>query len=221
MSISRQPVPGPMLGSSTCPRPLPSQLCRPARKARRVPHAGRGREGALRRQGAPAQKSGPELFPRPRAHQQDAGHARAHVADRGDGHGLGDRGAAARGEPDQAAPAALQRAAARRQELSLHPARHGARVPPDFVLPRATQRTKQVLRALSEQRRHPRNAAAAAEAVSRAPVRRHVLREPVAPVPAIPDRALPGTVCPPGLARGLCAGRRRHDPACSTVATPR
>ena len=37
------------------------------------------------------------------------------------------RSAAARGQPDQAAEAALQRAAARRQELPLHPHRHRAR----------------------------------------------------------------------------------------------
>ena len=90
---------------------------------------------------------GSELLPRPRAHQQDAGHARADVADRGDRNGLGDRGAAARGEPDQAAPAALQRAAPRRQELS-YIQLATAHEYLGFVLPRATPRTKQVLRAV-------------------------------------------------------------------------
>ena len=50
--------------------------------------------------------------------------ARADRRDRGDGVRLDphrDRGAAARGQPDQAAPPALQRAAARRQVVPLHP----------------------------------------------------------------------------------------------------
>ena len=43
--------------------------------------------------------------------------------------------------------------------------------------------------------RDARDAAAAAEAVSRAPVRGHVLREPLASVPAVPDRALQRAPC--------------------------
>jgi hypothetical protein len=56
--------------------------------------------------------------------------------DRGHGHGLRDRGAAARVQPDQGAQAALQRGAARRQELPLHLARHLARISAPVVLSR-------------------------------------------------------------------------------------
>ena len=65
-----------------------------------------------------------ELFPRqPRARRQDhrdGAHDRGH---RGHGDAHRGRSADARVQPDQAAPAALQRRAARRQELSVHPAR--------------------------------------------------------------------------------------------------
>jgi excinuclease ABC subunit C len=55
-----------------------------------------------------------------------------------------------------------------------------------FIAVRAADQT--VLRSLSQQRGDAGDAAAAAEAVSRAPMRGYVLREPVASVPAIPDR---------------------------------
>ena len=98
----------------------------PAAQARRLSHDRGRRRGALCRQGA--------LAAQPRRHLHPADPAR----DPPDAHGVGDpdhgvrrhrqrgRGAAAREQPDQALPAALQRAAARRQVVSLHrhPPRH-------------------------------------------------------------------------------------------------
>ena len=81
-----------------------------------------GHRRALCRQGQERPQAAVVLCPRQRA---AAGAHPAH--DRGDRHGRDhldhdrDRGAAARGQSDQAAAAALQRAAARRQVVSLYP----------------------------------------------------------------------------------------------------
>ena len=92
----------------------------PAAQARRLSHDRRRRRGPLCRQGALAAQPGRRLHPADPA------------GDAPDAHGVGDpdhgvlghrqrgRGAAAREQPDQALPAALQRAAARRQVVSLH-----------------------------------------------------------------------------------------------------
>ena len=97
-----------------------------AGRARRLPHDRPEGRGALRRQGEE----------HPQAHHLLCAHGRPHGAhhahdrrDRDDRVRLDrdrDRGAAARGEPDQAAAPALQRADARRQVVPLHPD-HGGR----------------------------------------------------------------------------------------------
>ena len=62
---------------------------------------------------------------------------------------------------------------------------------PRIAFYRGTQEAaRAVLRPVSELGRRARDVAAAAEAVPPAPVRGHLLREPLAPVPAVPDRSL-------------------------------
>ena len=118
------------------------------RLARRLPHAGWRQPGALRRQGAQPQGAGDELFaPRPAfgPHRpddpRDAEHDGPHHPDR-------DRGAAARAESHQAAEAALQRAAARRQVIPEHPRDHGARLAADQEASRRQDREGRLLRPL-------------------------------------------------------------------------
>ena len=95
----------------------------PARLARRLPHARCRRHRHLRRQGAQPQGARDELRARRQPHQPHRPHDRRHRR-----HGVRDgahrgRGAAAGSQPHQALPAALQRAAARRQVVPLHPDR--------------------------------------------------------------------------------------------------
>ena len=73
---------------------------------------------------------------------EGAGAGAADRRHRGHGHELGDRGAAARIQPHQGAPAALQHRAARRQELPVHPAVRRPRVPAARVLSRRPQRCR-------------------------------------------------------------------------------
>jgi hypothetical protein len=93
----------------------------PAQPAGRLPDDQRGRRRSLCRQGAQPEEAGDQLRARPRSFQPH------HADDRADDeHGVRhhphrDRSAAARGQPDQAAEAALQRADARRQVVSLYP----------------------------------------------------------------------------------------------------
>ncbi len=90
--------------------------------ARRLPHAQCGKRRALCRQGQECPQAA--VFLRA-GHRAAAGAHPAH--DRGHRHGRDhlhrdrNRGAAARSQPDQAVAAALQRAAARRQIVSLYP----------------------------------------------------------------------------------------------------
>ena len=107
--------------------------------------------------------------------------------DRGDGVRLDphrDRGAAARGQPDQAAAAALQRAAARRQVVPLHP--HHRR-PPGPAARQASRRAHaqgQLLRPVRLGRRGQPHAQRAAARLPAALLLGHRLREPHAALPA-------------------------------------
>ena len=100
-----------------------------AARPRRLSHDRRRRRGALCRQGALDQEAHPRLHDAGAAIDPHRPHGRAdgldgvrHDRDRG-------RGAAARNQSHQAAEAALQRAAARRQELSLYPHHRRPRAP--------------------------------------------------------------------------------------------
>ena len=105
----------------------PSHLPARSRRAGLVPVQGRPRTGDLRRQGVEPPPAALELLPRPPqhapAHGADGRHGGDGGMDRGAQRG---RGADARVLADQAAPAALQRPPAGRQELSV-PGRDGRR----------------------------------------------------------------------------------------------
>ena len=117
-------------------------------------------------------------------------------------HGVGDRdhgvrrdphrgrGAAAGSQPDQALPAALQRAAARRQELPLHRDHRRPSDPADHQASRRAQPDGRVFRPLRLRRRgqpHHRRPAARLPA---AQLQRQHVRDAHAALPAVPDQAL-------------------------------
>ena len=88
------------------------------------------------------------------------------------------RGAAARGAADQALPAALQCAAARRQKLPLHPAARGSRFPARPAPSRRAARQGAILRAVRQRGLGPQHAQRAAETVPAAELHRQLLRQP-------------------------------------------
>ena len=105
-----------------------------------------------------------------------------------------DRGAAARGQPHQAAEAALQRAAARRQVAPLHPAHRRPRGAAARQASRRAQAQGRLFRPLRQRlggQPHDQRAAARLPA---ALLHRQLLREPHAALPAVPDQALLGPV---------------------------
>ena len=109
---------------------------------RRLPDAGCARRRALCRQGARAEEPRDQLHAGRAAAEAAAADGRADAVDddRHDQHR--GRGAAARGAAHQALPPAVQRAAARRQKLPLHPAARGSRLParPASIAARGAQR---------------------------------------------------------------------------------
>ena len=122
-----------------------------------------------------------------------------------------DRGAAARGEPDQAAAPALQRAAARRQVVSLHPHHRRPRGAADPQAPRRAQPQGRLLRAVrGRQRGQPHHHGAGARLPDPLLLGRGV-REPHAALPAAPDQALLGAVHRRDLARRLCRAGARGE----------
>src|SRR5581483_10507794 len=129
-----------------------------AGEARRLPLPRRARRGALRRQGEVAPAARPLVlpglsgFPRP-----DPAAAAARRLARGDRHGLRGRGAPPRAEPREAAPAAVQRAAARRQVLPVHRGHGRGRVSARYVHARAPPARRLVLRPVREREEGPRD----------------------------------------------------------------
>ena len=117
-----------------------------ARRAGRVRLAHRRGHGALRRQGRlAAQARGVVLRERhPRSQERGAG--RAGGVDRADRGRERERGAAARAAADQAPPAAAQRAAARRQVVSVHRRDARGRVPARALHARAAPHRRALLR---------------------------------------------------------------------------
>ena len=158
--------------------------------ARRLPHDRCQRRRALCRQGQEHPQTHRRLYPpdrlRPPHRAHDRGDRLARIRldrDR-------DRGAAARSQSDQAAAPALQRAAARRQVVSLYPDHRRPLGAADPQASRRAQARRQVLRAvrlgLGGQPHHH----GAAARLSAALLLRRLLREPHAAVPALPDQAL-------------------------------
>ena len=162
------------------------------------------------------------------AYARPTGHDSAHRAhDRRDRHDRvrldrdRDRGAAARSEPDQAAAAALQRAAARRQVVPLYPD-HGR--PLGAADPQASRRAHAPGRLLRPVRLgvggEPHHHGAGAR-VPDALLLRSVLREPHAAVPAASDQALLGAVHGRDRVRRLCASWcARRTRSCPARAAP-
>ena len=116
--------------------------------ARRVSHARcRGRD-ALRRQGAQPQEPRRLLFPAEQRPAQGAGAGREDREHGGDDHELRHRGAAARVQSHQEAPAAVQRDPARRQELSVSCIwRRESRLPAARASTAGRARSRAILRA--------------------------------------------------------------------------
>ena len=128
------------------------------------------------------------------------------------------RSAAAREQPDQGAPAALQRAVPRRQELSV-------RVPDRRDLsaaalpPRQAGQAAPLFRPVPQRRRGARRHGAAAEGVPAAHLREQRVRQSLAAVHALPDPALHRAVRRPDLRRRLPGGRATTR-RCSCRARP-
>ena len=110
------------------------------------------RRRALRRQGAGAEEPGDQLHPGRAADQAAAADGLADPLDADRHHQHRGRGAAARGAADQALPAALQRAAARRQKLPLHPAARGPCFPAGPAPSRRAAPQGPILRAVRQRR---------------------------------------------------------------------
>ena len=128
-----------------------------------LPVQGRRGPGDLRRQGGKPPPAPLELLRRPPqpppAHRPDGGHGRVGRVDPGAQRG---RGADARVQPHQAAPAPVQHPAARRQELPVpgHHPRRGVAAGDGDAGPQAQGRA--VLRPLRPRLRHPGDARPAA-----------------------------------------------------------
>ena len=164
--------------------------------ARRLSHARCRRRGALRRQGEEHQEADHVLHAadRPR-HAHRAGDR----GDRGGGvrhHRDRDRGAAARSQPDQAPAAALQRAAARRQVVSLHHHHLGPLGAADPQAPRRALAPGQLLRAVRLGVGGQPHHHGAAARVPAALLLGRLFRKPHAAVPAASDQALLGALHP-------------------------
>ena len=100
------------------------------------------------------------------------------------------RGAAARMQPDQAPDAALQRAAARRQVVSVHSSDRRSRFPAADQVPRRARQGGRLFRALRLGRRGQPHADHVAEGVPAALLQRQRVRQPHAALPAVSDQAL-------------------------------
>ena len=131
---------------------------------------------------------------------------------RGDRHRHRGRGAAPRAEPRQAPPAAVQRAAARRQVVPVHRRHRRGRVPARHVHARAPPARRRLLRAVREReegardarRPQPRLPVPALRGAEAGPPLRH-------PVPRLPHRPLPRPVRRLRLEGGLPGDDRRRD----------
>ena len=173
----------------TAPEGAPDQ-------AGRLHLQGRQGPGPLRGQGEVAPPARPVVLPgepgRPRG---DPAAPRAGRGHRGGRHGQRGRGPSPRAEPRQAAPAALQRAAAGRQVVPVHRGHRRGRVPARDVHARAASSRRRLFRAVCECQKGTRHAG---RPEPRVPV--PALRGAEAgaslgyPLPRLPHRALPCAV---------------------------
>ena len=172
----------------------PGILAPRAARARRLPHdRGRGR-GALCRQGALDQEAHRRLHGARAPAEPHRPHGRADALDGVRHHRIGRRGAAARGQSHQAAQAALQRDAARRQELPLYPHLHRASGGEAHQASRRALARGRLFRPVRQRRRgvsHPQRAPAG---VSPAHLLGQFLRQSDPALPALSDQALLGAL---------------------------
>ena len=181
-----------------------------AARARRLPHDRRRGRGALCRQGALDQEAHRRLYDAGAPADPHRADGRPDPLDGVRHHRIGSRGAAARGQSHQAAEAALQRGAARRQELSLHPHLHRPSGGAARQASRRAHGARRLFRPLRQRGRgvpHPERAAAR---VSAAHLLRQLLREPHPALPPLPDQALLGPLHRRDRARRLRRARRRR-----------
>ena len=161
--------------------------------ARRLPHAQCRPRRALCRQGQERPQAAVVLCPRQRA---AAGAHPAH--DRGDRHRRDhldhdrDRSAAAGSQPDQAAAAALQRATARRQVVSLYPDHRRPLGAADPQTSRRAIAARPLFRAVRQCRRRQPHHHGAAARVPDPLLHRRLLRKPHPALPALSNPPLLG-----------------------------
>ena len=146
---------------------------------------------------------------RPHGHRPDG---RADRADRGHRHLVRGGGAAPRAEPRQAPPAAVQRAAARRQVVPVHRRHGGRRVPAGHVHARAPPARHRLLRPVREREEGARDARRAQPRLPVPAVRGAEAGPPLGhPVPRLPHRALHGALHRRDLEGGVPGADRRRD----------
>ncbi len=207
---------------------IQKHVATPAERARRLSDARCQGRGALRRQGEVAEEARPRVYQARGAERTPPAHGGADPRPRGRDHGQRRRGAAARMQPDQAPPAALQHRPARRQVVPVHLRRQDHRraaLSAHRPAPRHQAQGLRLFRTVRVVGRGQRDARRAAPGVPDPLLPGQHLREPHAAVSAIPDQALHGTlrrpdrparVRPPGRADAGVPGRpqRGHpDPA--------
>ena len=184
----------------------------PAREARaaadsprRLPVQGRRGPDHLRRQGARAARPRALVLPGLAAAGVPQGaHGRRDRRPRARRHRQRDGGARAREQPDQAPQAAVQRAAARRQEPPVPQAHAGRGVPAALRRAAAGRGRQRLRRALHPGEPRPAHRLSRAQAVRHPLVQGGAERPPCAALPAAPDRPLPRAVRRRGLrARSL------------------
>ena len=187
--------------------------------ARRLPHDRRRGRGALCRQGALDQEAHRRLYHAGAPADPHRPHDRPDALDGVRHHRVRGRGAAARGQPRQAAEAALQRGAAGRQELSLYPHLHR---PSGGAARQASRRPRlegRLFRPVRQRGRGVPHDERAAARVPAAHLLRQLLREPHPALPALPDQALLRPLHRRDRARRLREARRpRRATSCRAAA---
>ena len=176
-------------------------------------YANAGGGDHLRRQGPEPARPGPQLPRRLRHQPQDQRPARRDRQPRRHRHRLGGRGAGAREQPDQAAVAALQHPAARRQELPLPAADDRRGVSAGAGGARGGARRQLLRRPVPAGQARPPDDGADAQAVRHPLLQRGDHRRARPAVPRVRHQALPGAVRGGDLhARALRGGGGRHAP---------
>ena len=183
-----------------------SLLADPAERAGRLSDARREGRGPLRRQGQVAAQARRGLHQAAGALGPAAAHGRPDPVDGVRDDGQRGRGAAARGQPDQALPADVQHRPARRQELPLHLPAPRPRVSADRQASRRQARGDRVFRAVRLGGCGQRHAERAAQGVPVAQLPRQHLQHAHPALPAISRSSAARRRASAGSARTSTAG---------------